>query len=434
MHQIFKKTLLISSLALAMSPAVYATNGLAPIGLGQVHKAMGGAAVGNPVNTMSMASNPAAASFISDGFDMGGELFKPNRVVTNSAWVDAVQPGLGGTVYKGNAASAFFIPEGGYKKDVGNMSAGLIAYGNGGMNSSYKPKSPVFVTGAPSPNHIAPFNAGTSSTTGVDLKQVFISPTVSKKLNDKHSVGLSVNLIAQAFHATGIQAFAGDPRVVASDPKKLQAFQDPGTSTSTGIGATVGWMGQLSDTVTMGASYRFKTKMSKFKKYIGLFPGGSMDVPAAATIGMAMKVTPATTIAADIQQIYYSKVAAIGNSSHSTKSFGDSDGAGFGWDDQTVYKIGVKHQLNPKLALMGGLNHGKSPLGPEETRFNALTPAVVEDHLSLGFEYKLDNSSSLSGSYIRTFSNTVKGDPTKGQPFDLSMDQHALGIAYSKQF
>ena len=147
MHQIFNKTLLITSLALAMSSAVYATNGLAPTGLGQVHKAMGGAAAGNPVNTMSMATNPAAASFISDGFDVGAEIFKPNRVVTNSAWVDAVQPGLGGTVYKGNAASAFFNPEGGYKKDLGkssagNISAGLIAYGNG----------------------------GTSSTTGVDLK------------------------------------------------------------------------------------------------------------------------------------------------------------------------------------------------------------------------------------------------------------------------
>ena len=37
--------------------------------------------------------------------------------------------------------------------------------------------------------------------------------------------------------------------------------------------------------------------------------------------------------------------ATIGYSSHSTKSFGDSDGAGFGWDNQTVYKIGAKHQL-----------------------------------------------------------------------------------------
>lgn len=81
MKKIFNKALLATSLAMVIAPVAYATNGLAPTGLGQVHKAMGGAAVGNPENTMSLATNPASASFVDDGYDVELELFKPNRTV-----------------------------------------------------------------------------------------------------------------------------------------------------------------------------------------------------------------------------------------------------------------------------------------------------------------------------------------------------------------
>ena len=432
MQHIFKKTLLVSALTLAIAPAAYATNGLAPTGLGQVHKAMGGAAVGNPQNTTTIMTNPAAASFVESGFDVGGEIFKPNRTVKSNVF---------GTTYKGDAASAFFIPEAAYVRNNGNLAFGIAAYGNGGMNTSFKPNSPAFPSdgspGAPPAGSQVPMNiADPSKTTGVDLKQIFISPTISKKLNANHSVGLSINLVAQQFQAKGLSALAAG----SANPAK---FTDQGKSNATGIGATIGWMGKINNNVTMGASYRLKTKMSKFKKYAGLFPDqGRMNVPAALTVGLSAKVSPRTTIAADIQQIYYSKVNAIGNSSHARaegKLFGIKDGPGFGWDDQTILKIGVKHQKTPKLALMAGYNHGDSPIGKEDTFFGALTPAVVEDHLSLGFEYKLSKKSALTGSYTHTFSNEVKGDvtpanPLNFQPFDLEMEQDAVGIGYSRIF
>lgn len=473
MNQIFKKRVLAASIALLMTPAVYATNGLAPTGLGQVHKAMGGAAVGNPQNTTSLMTNPAAASFVSDGFDVAGELFKPNRTIKNNTPFTAsgaspydaqgnpvnpppygtLTPGASiaaGTSYSGDGKSVFFIPEAGYKKTMGNYSIGITAYGNGGMNTQYN-KSPAFAADALSANGIpiigndgkptgqAPdhqpdsvfnFNStstGPKGTTGVNLEQLFIAPTVSVKLNKKHSVGLSVNLVAQRFEAKGLSALAAG----STDPAN---FTDRGSSTATGIGATIGWMGQLSDTFTVGASYRMKTKMSKFKEYAGLFPDhGRMDIPAALTVGLSIKPTPATTLAFDLQKIYYSDVHAIGNP-FAQSGFGGKDGPGFGWDDQLVYKMGLKNQVNPKLAVMAGFNYGASPVGPEDTFFNALTPAVVEEHLSLGFDYKLSKNSSLVGSYIHTFGNEVKGNPALGQQYDLHMDQDAVGIGYSKTF
>ncbi len=426
-HLIFKRTLLTSSISFVLvAPVTFATNGLAPTGLGQEHKAMGGAAVGNPVNTMSMATNPASASFISDGWDVEMELFKPNRTVKRKDF-----PGLPGETFKGDEKSIFVIPGGGYKKQYNDKYAiGFSLYGNGGMNTEFK-KSPVFPTGAQPPNHIAPFNGGTGTNSGVNLEQLFVSPTLGIKLNERHSLGLSVNLVYQQFEAQGLEALTRN----SGDPAN---FTGRGVDSATGIGATIGWMGKLSDRTTMGASYRPQTRMGKFKKYAGLFPdGGRMDIPATFNVGFSTKITAKTTIAADVAQIYYSKVGAIGNSAQTPLPFGSNDGPGFGWDDQTVIKMGLKHQLNPKLALMVGYNHGNSPVDENDTFFNSLTPAVVEDHLSLGFDYKLNKNASIVGSYTHTFSNTVKGNMANAvqpQPFDLTMDQDAIGIGYSVKF
>ncbi len=463
MNKKFRKTILAASIAMLMTPAAYATNGLAPTGLGQVHKAMGGAAVGNPQNTTTLMTNPAAASFVKDGYDVALEIFKPNRTIKNNTPFTAsgvspfdapntpppfgtLSPGASvsaGDTYTGDGKSIFFVPEFAYKKSVGKFGVGISVYGNGGMNTQYddSPKFaadalsaggiPVSAGGTPDhvPDSVFSFNSsatGPKGTTGVNLEQLFISPTISMKLNDHHSLGLSVNLVAQRFEAQGLSALSAG----SIDPTN---FTDNGKSTATGIGATLGWMGQLSDEVTMGASYRLKTKMSKFKEYAGLFPDGRMDVPAALTVGLSIKATPTTTLAFDVQQIYYSDVKATGNP-FAPSGFGGKNGPGFGWDDQTVVKLGLKTQMNPKLALMGGLNHGKSPVGPEDTFFNALTPAVVEDHLSLGFEYKLSKNSAMVGSYTHTFGNEVKGDPLQSQQYDLHMDQDALGIGYSRTF
>lgn len=432
MRHNFKKTVLAASLALAIAPAVYATNGMAPTGLGQVHKAMGGAAVGNPQNTTSMMSNPAAASFIADGYDLGIELFRPDRKAISNLPAGGNSPG--GTSYSGNGKSIFIIPEGAYKKNVGKYALGISVYGNGGMNTKYK-KNPVFPTGQPA-QPFAPMNGRKKGPTGINLEQLFIAPSISTKIGEKHSVGLAINFVMQSFKAQGIGAFQGDPRI---NPNEMKAFNNPGKNTTTGIGAQLGWMGQLNDIFTVGASYRLKTKMGAFKKYKGLFAdGGKLDIPASLAIGASAKVNPKTTVAVDIQQIYYSDVKAMSNAFTSQGRFGDKNGPGFGWEDQTIFKIGVKTQATPKLALMAGFNHGKAPLGAEDTFFNVLAPATVEDHLSLGFEYNLNKTSSIIGSYRHAFANKIKGlqspDSRKFQPFDLEMQQDAIGIAFSKRF
>lgn len=423
MQHNLKRTFLAVSLSLAIAPVAYATNGMAPTGIGQIHKAMGGAAVANPENTTSIATNPASVTAISNGYDVELELFAPNRTVYKKAE-------LGAAKYNGNADSLFFIPGGGYKKSINEkLSFGVAVYGNGGMNTKFKngPEMPNNLGG------VVPFSAS-GAKSGINLEQLFIAPTLGVKLNDKHSIGISANVIYQTFKAYGIGNLAG----FSADGAH---FSGNGKASATGIGATVGWLGQINDEFSVGASYRMKTKMSRFKEYAGLFPDqGRMDVPAALTVGVSGQVSPKTKIAFDIQQIYYADTRAVGNASNKTDKngnpmpFGSNNGPGFGWNNQTVFKFGIKHQKSPRLALMGGFNYGDSAVGSDSTFFGSLAPGVVEAHASLGFEYKLNKTSKLLGSYRHAFSNKVKGDLSQGQFLDLEMEQNAIGIGYSKQF
>lgn len=426
----FRKTTLAVSilLALGVQPA-FATNGLAPTGLGQTHKAMGGAAAGYAAGPMSMATNPASASFSPDGYEVGAEVFIPDRTATFK---------LGGANIEadGNGDEMFLIPEAGYKRDMkGGLSVGIVAYGNGGMNTAYDKGVPfgTMSFGSPAPGAVVP--------TSIDLKQVFVAPTASYKINDKVAVGASANLVYQRFEAEGLGTFGA---MGASND--ATALSDVGGDSSTGIGATLGVQGKLTDKLSAGLAYRSKVDMGKLEKYQGLFAnGGEFDVPAATTAGIAYQATPKTLIAADVEQIEYSGVDAIGNSpalANTGVKFGETGGPGFGWDDQTVYKVGVKHQVNDGLALMAGYNHGKSPVTEDVTTVNVLAPAVVEDHISLGFEKKLTPKSKIVGSYVHAFENTVKGTGTiptmVGQlpmsAYDLTMQQDAVGIGYSVDF
>lgn len=421
-----KQALTIAIVFILSTPSVWATNGLAPIGVGIDHRAMGGAGAGNPLNTTSLGSNPASASFVNDGYDIGVEFFKPDRKAT-----------FKGTAYgapmdmtaDGNGKDLFAIPEGGYKRKVNpQVDAGIVVYGNGGMNTSYDKGVPF---------GMAYFSGQTAQKTGVDLQQLFVAPTVSYKFNDKAAVGISANLVYQKFKAEGLGAFTAPGYSVA--PNNLT---DKGYDESTGVGATVGLQGKVTPRLTAGIAYRSKVSMGKLDKYKGLFPnGGEFDVPAATSMGVAYQANPQTVIAADVQKINYSDIAAIGNSSRIPAQFGSNNGPGFGWSDQTIYKIGVRHQVNNSLALMAGYNKGDTPVSTSETTLNVLAPATVEQHITLGLEKKLNPKAKFNVGYTHALEKTVKGNatmPAAGQipldAYDITMKQNAIDIGYSVEF
>ena len=175
----------------------------------------------------------------------------------------------------------------------------------------------------------------------------------------------------------------------------------------------VGWQGEVSPGLTLGASATSKIYMSKFKKYKGLFAdGGDLDIPAQITLGLAYKTSPSSVLAVDVQHIMYSGVNSISNPmlpNLQTSQLGASGGAGFGWHDMTVLKVGYQWQSSPDWTWRVGVSHGKQPIRSSDVMFNILAPGVMETHFTGGFTKKMGKNGEFSLAAMYAPAKTVTG-------------------------
>ncbi|MHB0919739.1 MAG: long-chain fatty acid transporter [Thiomonas sp. 13-66-29] len=402
--------------------AANATDGYFQPGYSVKSVGMGGVGIALPQDALAAAANPAGMALIGNRVDGGISLFRPNR-----------QADINGTTYSGNDTSNFLIPEIGANYMINpTMSVGLSMYGNGGMNSGY--------------STIQNSGTGLMNGAGVDLQQMFISPSFAWRVTPTQTIGVAVNLVHQSFRANGLDNFVQ----ASSSPQNLTGN---GHDSSNGVGVRIGWIGQLAPGFSLGATYQPKTHMSSFSKYSGLFAGGgSFDIPANYGVGFAWQPNQQWTVAGDVERILYSGVAAIGNTSTTFCSpatypncylLGTSNGPGFGWTDVTVVKLGVAYAVDPSLTLRAGWNHSDNPVTTQNVFFNTIAPGVVKDHLTLGLTYALSNQMEISADYVHAFKNTVtgqapqfnqQGQMTGAATEALSMYQDTLGVSIGWKF
>jgi long-chain fatty acid transport protein len=410
-----------------------ATDGYFSHGYGMKAKGRGGASTAMTTDTFGGANNPATMVWVGDRVDVGIDWFRPDRSASRSGSLAGVDGAA-----DGNDTNNFLIPEFGYNKMMRpDLSLGVTVYGNGGMNTDYTWNSVASCAGV---GGGAPANMLCGSgNLGVNLMQLIIAPTVAYKVNAQHSIGVSPLIAYQRFKAYGLQPFAA----ISSDPANLT---NNGSDSSWGWGARIGWLGKLSNTVSVGAAYSTKLSMDEFDKYRGLFAEqGGFDIPENYNVGIAIKATPKVTIAADYQRINYSDIKSVGNPSNQPNCPGvgclgaSSASIGFGWDDVNVFKIGVEYEYNANLLLRAGYNHTDNPIQARDVTFNILAPGVVQDHATLGFTYTLQNGSEITMAYMHAFSNDVTGPAnnpyfTVGGIEKIEMSQNSLGIAWGKKF
>lgn len=413
-----RKTLLAASLAAAAWPfAASATNGYFAHGYGVRAQGVAGVSIALPQDGLAAAANPAGTALVGDRLDLGVSLFRPDR----GASIRGNGYGANGD-FSGNDTSNFLIPEFGYARQLSpNLGWGVAVYGNGGMNTDYGRN---------------PFGAfGSTGRAGVDLSQLFVTPSVAYKLTPSQSIGAAVTFAYQRFAARGLGAF--DNPMTSSNPGSVT---DRGHDSSTGVGIKLGWIGEVLPTVKLGASWSSRIETGELGRYKGLFEGGGgFDVPANYGVGVAWQALPALTLAADWQRIEYSSVKAVGNPLSVLfrgGQLGADNGAGFGWRDVSTVKLGAIYQVDERLTLRAGVSRNQQAVSANQTFVNILAPGVVRNHYSLGASLKSGPGGEWSVAYTRVPRTTVSGSGSIPASFgggeaDLRMSQDVLTVGYS---
>jgi long-chain fatty acid transport protein len=432
------------ALVAAAPLAAQATDGYFANGYGLKSLGMGGAAAAVAQEPFGGAVNPGAMSFLGNEWQLGLAWFSPHR--------DASRTGSGPANIDGYADSGtknFFIPEVGVNwKYSPDLALGITIFGNGGMNTDYA-GGEVSAQSAcaqfnPQPG---PYNlhCGNGSL-GVDMMQLMIAPYASWQFAKGHSVGVAPVIAYQRFKAKGLQAF--DNPFLSTSPGNVTNNDH---DSSWGVGVRVGYMGQLTDAISVGGAYASKISMGNFDSYRGLFAQeGGFDIPSNFTIGIGIRPTAQWLLAIDFERIYYNDIASVNNRSaliyncaggNRDNCLGAGNGAGFGWQPINVWKFGVQYAMNDQWTFRAGYNRSENPIEPQDVTFNILAPGVVKNQYHVGATWRFDSMSEITGAFMYAADNSVTGPslfvgfgapPTTTET--IGMKEYLFGLAYSRKF
>lgn len=438
MKVILPRKLLVTVIALGLTApsTVLATNGMFNIGYGPKSIAMGGAGVAFPSDAMTVASNPAAMTEVGEmRLDASIEFFRPPRAVRHDGTTLPTDARSKDDLYPLPAIGAVM------SNPSTPLALGMAIVG-AGLGTRYPQPDGTFFD---------PTGAGYKQV-GVFLMHMDMLPSMAYKVDEYNSIGASVVIAMQMFRAFGLEAFTSG---VFGFTNSTDQLTNRGNDWSFGGGYRAGWLGTYFDKrLHLGFLYAPKIHMQRFNEYKGLFANhGEFDIPENYTGGIAFQFTPKTAVAFDAERILWHRVPSIGHSGPSTTDpnegnplcpgpdninqeclLGGSLGMGFGWTNQTVYKLGVEHKYSKDLTLRAGVNYGKAPIPKDQVLFNMLAPATVEKHLTFGVTFNRKDD-DITVTFMHAFMNTIKGPSMfANDSAAISMSQTSVSIAYGLKF
>jgi long-chain fatty acid transport protein len=393
--------------AVFISTSAFATNGMRLIGFGPIQDSMGGASVGIPLDAAAVLTNPAGMSILSGRIDFGASYFRPTveYKATETAGLGGMAIGSNGKTFTSDREGSP-IPAFGLIVPINNdLKFGIGAYGLSGMGVDYA-------------------NNLYGGTTYTSFSMMRFAPGLSYRINDKVSVGGTLNVMYAAMEFNTAAGFGQQPHM---------------SGESFGFGATLGVLIRPIDILQIGLAYETKSYFQDFTfntaKGVDKL---EFNQPQTATIGLGIKPIPELLIGLDVQWIQWSQTHGKNLPSYSQNSSGAMPW-NLDWEDQLVYKIGVQYTVNPVIALRVGYNYGKMPLNSDRAFENIAFPAIAEQHFTAGIGINLTKQFCLNigGMYSPsvTLTGANGGFPPAGQAissYETSMSQYSIdmGISY----
>ena len=413
-------TALVCSLLLA-APA-WGANGHFVHGVGSVSSSMGGAGVA--VDDSALAAlylNPALlAAFEGHELEFNIELVEADPSVESTVQTP-FGPFTGRTE---DEADLSVLPSFGWvrgTRDGGRLAFGMGALALAGFGTDY-PQDPANPVLAPQPQGMgAVFSS---------YKLMRLPFAVAWQVTPELALGASINGGYATLAAT---PFGGAPPD-CSGPTTCY-FPSLQEDSAFGVGAQVGVLWRPSAAWSFGASYASETRFEEFawnttvaNPNLPSFGTARqarfrLDAPASAVVGLAWRPDDRLTVALDGRWIGFDGTEGFEG------GFDPATGAGrgLGWEDIVVVALGAEYQVTPRLAVRAGWNQAEQAIPPESAFANVSSPALFEDHLTLGLGFRAYEALELNLGYWHAFDSEVTGPiPSPAGPVPGASVTHVM--------
>ena len=418
--------------AAALPLSAFATNGYQLIGVGAYQKSLAGAVTANPGSAMTAVSNPAGMARVGARADFSMEAFMPERSVDFAA--------MGGDSAE-SAVDMYGVPAIGWTaptSDGSDIYFGGGMFGTSGMGVDYAVTgmAPGYYTDPTDPNTFQGDPLNWTGYSNISFWQM--APGFAWNVDERLSVGATLNI--------DYQSVAFKQRVVSDGGTVMQNFDLSRGASGFGLGFSAGLLYDVSEQLTVGFNYKSKQHFDALEYQLGEgdLSQGAMEAPAStykldldfpqqAAAGIAFRANPALTVSADIKWIEWSdtmgKLAVTGPN-------GFSMPMDPGWDDQTVYALGVAYAVNPRMNVRAGYNYAESPFGEDKVSSNLILPAIVETHYTAGMDYSLNKhwQLGLHAMYVPEKTLSAPADDPMAPGVEISLSETSMGMNIGYRF
>ncbi len=396
-HRVLVLTLLVCACPLAS----YAADGNELIGVGAVQQGTVGAGVAYPQDSTWSLLNPAGMVELGKQLDLSLEFLDIHRGYRPRGFPLIVNT----TAVKLADGSGVWIPSFGMIWPLSEKS--VLGFGNFGVQGNVadfsKPRATLAI----------PTNGDRRS----QLEIARMPLSYAYRFDNGWALGGSVLAIASRFRTDNLTLRL---RPTEGDNEWDYAF---------GVGVQLSVYKRW-EHFALGGTWRSRQAMEPYKRYRDLFKW-NLDLPQTVQAGFAFHVTEKLHLLADYKWQNWSAIKQMGE---------PTPRGGLGWDDQHIYKLGVVYDLNPKWTLRAGASHGNSPIPDEGIFSNATTPALAENHVSIGFTHRLTERSEFSFAWEHSFmeerTETGKGDLFSkiGKGTRASFQEDGVIVQYTFKF
>jgi long-chain fatty acid transport protein len=375
--------------SIAFENSAQANNGIMFPGYSTETLGMGGAGAANPTSSQAAAINPAGMGLVGSRFDI--------NALALSASVEST---LYGRPYSDNPFAPVGLPSFTYRYSD-KVTLGVSSYGLG-IGLAYG--EPLL---------------GASTNTKISLMQFVVAPTVTYQLDEQNTIGVSLLLAGQRFNLRGFEGFG---------------LANPGPAYSYGVGASIGWIGKVTDRFRLGAAYFSHIEMGKLDGFEGhLASKSDVDIPQQAVVGFAYDITPSTTLAVDYLWINWSGMRPVGNKFPGDGILGSRFGPGTGWQDQHIVRAGLSYDIDDKWTVRVGGSYGSKLFSSNQNMLGFVPPITMRVHVSAGVTYNIDSTSSISVAWNRALERKQIGT-NLSSGVDLKAQVDVFGISYGLKF
>ena len=282
----------------------------------------------------------------------------------------------------------------------------------------------------------------------ISLKSFNIQPTLSYKICDKLSIGAGMMIAFGNVELSRAMLPAGTLTAMGMGPEFADVI--PVSATLTGsskisLGYNVGILYDLTERISLGASFRSRVKMKvdegtarldyasdAIKSVIQSLPtfpqldqgtfSAEMPMPANLNIGIAYKATDRLLLSAEAQAVFWKAYDELDIKFSQNVLNGYSLRAEKNYKNVAAYRIGGEYNLTDRFDLRAGLYYDQSPIRKE--LYNPETPGMDKIGISTGFSFRPVQNLSIDFAflYIQGISRYGKYSYTNslGQPAELN--------------